>query len=248
MITCYADPRKSYSVRVAAAFAAGCGGEVALDFKLREGVAVIVGMAEPQRALMRAAADWYHVDHGYFGRGAYYRVSHQALWTDGHGPPAHEKLERFGVRFSGRVNGGPELLVCTQTPGAYAFERSTQDRWLADTVRALRAVSNRHPVIRHKPIGHLRSQPPVHELFPFVHALVCHSSCAALEALAHGVPVVVTSTFPACLLATELDKVETPFLPTVDARRDLFARIAAQQWNVDEMASGECWGQLHGDR
>lgn len=231
------------------AFAKGCGGTVVLDFEPRPGIAVIHGMAFRQRRIMQFAGDWFEIDHGYLGRGDYHRVTHKALWTDGAGAPDHERLAHFklALRPWGKRSG--DVLLAAQTDAAYEMDGTTRDKWVSDASRAVRRCSKRHALIRYKPIGQHRLQPPLAKILPMIWALVTHTSSAALEALAAGVPAIVTNQrFPAALLGTTFENIETPNMPSAEARLDLFARLAAQQWNLDEMRSGKCWEALHGNR
>jgi len=233
-------------VRLCHAFAAGCGGEVVTDYIPREGIAIIHGMAERQQQLMREVEDWYEIDHAYFGRMTYHRVTHRGLWTDGEGRADHERLRQFGIQFVQRkpVRNG-DIILAAQSYAAYECVGLTMDGWLSDTTRLLRRNTHRSCLIRYKPIGRHRMLPPFKNVLASAWAVAVHSSGSALEALALGLPVVVTEPrFPAARLATDPKDIETPRRPSIEERADLFARLAAQQWNLDEMESGECWSQL----
>lgn len=220
-----------------------------LDFEPRPGIAVIHGMAVRQRRIMEAVEDWYEIDHGYFGRGDFHRVTHHALWTDGHGVADFPRLDRFHLKIRPWIKRGGDVLLAAQTDAAYESDGMTRDIWLSNVTRSIRRYSRRFPLIRHKPIGPHRMQPPLCKVLPFMWCLVTHTSSAALEAIASGCPAIVTNEkFPAALLGTSFENIEKPFQPTADERRDLFARLAAQQWNLSEMASGQCWADLNGNR
>lgn len=220
-----------------------------LDFEPRPGIAVIHGMAFRQRRIMQFADDWYEIDHGYLGRGDYHRVTHKALWTDGAGPADFRRLDRFNLTMRPWAKRGGDVLLAVQTDAAYEMDGITRDRWISDASRNVRRYSRRHALIRYKPIGQHRFQPPLAKILPAMWAVVTHTSSAALEALAAGVPAIVTNPkFPAALLGTPFEKLEAPVMPSEEQRRDLFARLAAQQWNLEEMSSGKCWAHLHGNR
>lgn len=245
-ITCYADPKKAYSLQVCRAFAAGCGGEVVTDYVPREGIAIIHGMAERQQQLMREVEDWYEIDHAYFGRMRYHRVTHRALWSDGTGRADHDRLKQFGITVRTRkpVRRG-DIVLAAQSTAAYECVGLTQDQWLSDTRREIRRHTNRACLIRHKPIGPNRMLPPLINVLSSAWAVAVHSSGSAFEAIALGLPVIVTEPrYPAARLATDLQDIETPRLPSHEERLDLFARLASQQWNLDEMESGDCWSEL----
>jgi len=205
-------------------------------------------MAERQRRIMDVSSDWYEIDHGYIGRGEYHRVTHRALYSAS-AAPNYERLHRIGGEIiKTRKLQGDVLLAC-QSNAAYDVDGLTLDRWLAHAAHQVRRYSKRFPLIRYKPIGEHRYQPALHRILPLMWIVVSHTSSAALQALAAAVPVIVTNkNFPAALLATTFEQIETPRLPSVEERRELFARLAAQQWTIEEMASGLCWRELHGNR
>jgi hypothetical protein len=256
-VICYADRRKAYSLELCRAFAEGCGGQVVTDWTFRPSdVAVIHGCANDQRDVMRAAnkagVDWYQLDHAYLGRGEYHRCSHRALWCNVYQHSAkYDRLERLSVEIAPlpRHNPRGDILLCAQTVHAYEAAGLNYDRWLSDTVRALRSRSSRRVKIRAKPIGEHKNQLPLPYVLAESWACAVHSSASAFEALAMGLPVVVTDlTYPAAMLATPAADIETPRRPSVDAILYLFAIIAGQQWTLDEYRNGTAWEALRGNR
>ena len=247
LITCYANPRKVYSRMVCEALAAGCGGTVAYDYVPREGIAFVLGMDENARRLIRASEDWYQIDHGYFGRMNYFRITHRGLWTDGRGRADHKRLER--LRLPIRIRKAfplGDVVLAIQTPAMYQWYGLDSLQWVDETVARCQRHTHRAILLRHKPVRQYRNAVPFPELLRTAWAVVCHSSGAAIEALIEGVPVVVTEqAFPAARLGIAFGELERPRVPTVDERRDLFARLAAQQWSIDEMAAGITWRELN---
>lgn len=220
------------------------------DWIPRPGVAIVSGMADAQRAVLQSPVvdDWYQVDHGYWRRGEYYRISHRRLWCDGSGPPDFGRFDRLGVGIRPARAGGRAVLIALQTPEFYdRWAGTSQRQWIARAQAHIRARTRRPIVLRHKPIGRYRRQPPLGRALAEAWIVVTHSSAVALEALAMGVPVIVTEpTFCAARLATPFDRLEDPHRPTQDERRELFARIAGHQWTLAEMRSGEAWERLSG--
>ena len=219
-----------------------------LDQVPRPGIAIISGMADWQRAIMQSplVEDWYEVDHGYWRRLEYHRIQHRKLWCDGTGEPDYARLDRLGVDIQPARKSGRQVVIALQSPEFYARWTGLDLRhYTAKMVRQVRAATGRPVVLRHKPMGRLRRQPPLGEQLRNTWLLVTHSSAAALDALAAGVPVIVTEkTFCAARLATTFDRIEDPYRPSQDERRELFARIAGHQYTLDEMRSGEAWERL----
>jgi len=204
-------------------------------------------MARPQHWLMQPQVlpDWYQVDHGYWRRGEYYRISHKRLWCDGLGEPNFARLDAIGVPVYPSRAGGRHVLVAMQSPGFYdLWTGTTAGNFEIRMQSTIRKYTNRPIVFRHKSFGR-RRQPPIAHALRDAWLVVTHSSAVALDALAAGVPVIVTEpTFCAARLGTPWHRIEDPVRPTEDERRDLFARIAGHQWTLAEMRSGEVWERL----
>lgn len=228
--------------------AQGCGGQVVTDWQPRSGIAIVSGMAVPQQAVMRSPLvdDWYQIDHGYWRRGEYYRVSHRRLWCDGAGPADHARLDRLGVAIRPAREGGRNVLIALQTQKFYElWAGMSSAQWLAEVWARIAARTRRQIVLRVKPLRRRDRQPPLSRALADAWIVVTHSSAVALEALAAGLPVIVTEpTFCAARLGTPWERIQEPVRPTLEERRELFARIAGQQWTLAEMRSGEAWERL----
>ena len=243
-IICYADQKKPYTIEVASAFARGCGGRVVIGFDKEEesDVTVVVGMGEGQKKIIARAKDWYEIDHGYIGRGTYYRVSHKSLWCDGRNEPDFKRLDVHRLSFRQDRALGRALLLALQSEGFYQrWAGTSRDGFIGRVRRETR--SRRTLIVREKPLGKARKyRVPLRQHLNMSWAVIVHSSAVALDALMDGLPIVVMEpTYCAARLATPLKMLEHPRLPSVDERRDLFARIAAAQWTIEEMKSGEAW-------
>jgi hypothetical protein len=204
-------------------------------------------MAARQAALMQPGVlpDWYQVDHGYWRRGEYYRISHKRLWCDGRGQPDFARLDLLGVNVAPTRTGGRHVLVAMQSPGFYQLWAGTSPVCFSERItKKVRQHTDRPIVFRQKPNRWGRLQ-PIEVALRDAWLVITHSSAVALDALAAGVPVIVTeATFCAARLGTLWEQIENPYRPTQDERRDLFARIAGHQWTLAEMRSGEVWERL----
>lgn len=244
----YADPRKRYSREVGAALAVGSGGRLIFDWQPRLGTAIVSGMALAQQRVLShpLSRDWWQVDHGYWRRGEYYRLSHRRLWCDGLGEPDYARLDALRVAIAPPRTSGRHVLIAMQSAGFYRLWVGgvDHDAYQRHLVERVRQRTDRPIVCRLKPLGGVR-EPPLAEQLADAWLVVTHSSAVALDALAAGVPVIVTEpTFCAARLGTPWERVENPYRPSQDERRDLFARIAGHQWTLAEMRSGEVWERL----
>ena len=238
-VTCYASAGKAKSVKWCRAFARGCGGRVVADWRPRPGPAALYGKAElwPLLARLRAEdCDWWYGDNGYFGRG-HYRVTRGALQHSGIGAGDPTRLRRLGVEIRPWRRGGRHVLVCP--PGA-VFARLngfSATAWLEETKATLARHSDRPVVVRVKAS---RDRRPLEADLEGAHALVAHSSNAAVLALCAGVPVFVTAPCAASAMASgPVHWIETPAYP--EGREDWAACLAANQWTLEELTDGTCW-------
>lgn len=209
-------------------------------------------MAEDQARVMRAdcVTDWYEIDHAYWKRYEYHRITHRRLWCDGSGEPDYARFERLGVEIRPPHTTGKYVLLALQSDQFYTRWTSLTLRDYVEKMRRnVRRLGRRNLRLRWKPLGRMRHQRPLAEDLAGAWIVVTHSSAVALEALAFGLPVIVTErTFCAGRLATPWDQLEEPYRPSTEARRELFARVAGCQYTLDEMRSGEAWERLSGNR
>lgn len=244
--TAYAVGGERTSPRWCRAFAAGCGGEMAADGALRPGAAALFGspVLWPLFARVRAEGrDYFYGDHGYFGRGRYYRVTRNALQHDGSGQANAVRLDALGVAIEPWRKGGRHVLVC---PPDEAFARLmgfSAAGWLAETQAALARHSDRPVVVRER--ARARGPRPLEADLADCWALVTYTSNAAVEAVLAGVPVFCEAACAAARMGLDdLARIEKPRRPR--GRRQWACNLAANQWTLDEIASGRCWKEIGG--
>ncbi len=264
MLTCYPSPGKRKAMRISRHFAAGCvrcnvraritpPGQARLD----PGDAFFYGWTEHTAALIaqcRAQGrDWYYADNAYyFGRGAYFRVTRNALMHSGRpgaGSRGRERFERFGIEIAPWRRDGRHVVVATQSRLFYRMKMDLdRDAWTAEVVARLHAATARPIEVCRKPEA--RDMPPeqahspqLESLLEDAWALVTHSSSAAVAALLRGVPVFCLAPCMASPMGlSELAQIEQPATP--DGREEWAWTLAANQWTYAEMASGKCWNDL----
>ena len=101
------------------------------------------------------------------------------------------------------------------------------------------AYAKKHPELCGPIAGAQMSDPaqPLAEALNDAMLLVTIGSNAAIEALIHGVPVLVLGDNPARLLNWRTTNVEAE-------RPGFFADLAWTQWTMDEYLSGEAWAEI----
>jgi hypothetical protein len=195
--------------------------------------------------------DWLYLDNGYFHPSnhgkrqydGYYRVTKNALQHDGSGNAGPERWQRLGKRIGKWKRGGRSIVVCPPGEQFASLNGFNAAQWLTDTMAALKQHSDRPVVIRRKPKG----EPGVSlwDSLRDCHAMVAHSSNSAVEALLFGVPVFCTAPCAALRMGEgDLSKIESPRYP--EDREQFFWNLAANQWTLAEMRSGQCWRELNG--
>ena len=219
------------------AFAEGCGGKILKDF---EPGTPWAGFGSPQSwdgfvKTIKARETFYYGDHAYFGRGKFYRVTKNAMQHTGIGSPDFDRLKPFYEAAKPWKKDGRVIVVCPQSDGFHHRMGYQGDEWLQNVLRKLAMFSDR-PVIVHGK----RDKLPLAHYLTKAHALVCHTSNSAVEALMAGVPVFCTGDCPASHMGlSDPVNVERPYFP--ECRMEFAAPLAANQWTLDEIRNGDCW-------
>lgn len=247
-VTCYPQLGKAKSRLVCEAFAAGCGGRLhAGNYTVLDpGGAAFYGVVGIEHLLRLAIAErrefWYG-DNSYFdaGRGRYFRFSRKCLQESKLLPPDHARLKALGVAVKPWRKEGRHIVVVEQSE--HFLDLVGQKHWLLRALSALSQVTDRPLKVRRWSRDKAKAASSLRADLAGAWALVTHMSAAANEALLAGVPVFVSGLCAATPLASgELSKIETPRHP--DGREDWAAGLAAHQWTLDELRSGDAWRML----
>ena len=252
VIHCY-ETRHTRNETICRAFAQGCRGKVVPPAPLRPGAVFMYGCLRGLKpTLDQAVAEgrtWYYADNGYFrqGRGkqihvGYFRVTRNAIVHDGSGQAQPERWRRLGLEIKPWRETGSHVVVCPPDLRYGELWGLDHEAWLKETLKRLKSATDR-PI--HVRLREVRSDPlkPFAEAIRDAWCLVTHHSNAAVEAALAGVPVICTGPCGATSISTtEIERVEDPPMP--DDRERWAAVLAASQWRLDEMRSGECWQQL----
>lgn len=243
----YSVPSERSSPRVAAAFAAGCGGVITEKNELVRGVPLAIFGSPARSDLLKehiaTGQDWYYVDHAYFRRGArIYRIArnrYQSLVNVHDLPRAPSgRWAKLRVTAQPGWNKGSSILICPNSPAYMAWFGLDAKQWALDVAAQLTQYTDRPIVIRWKASADVR---PFYADAHDAHATVVFSSGAAVESLTLGVPVFVladwASTAPMGL--SDLSQIETPYYP--DHREPFLWELANRQWPLDEIRAGVAW-------
>lgn len=192
--------------------------------------------------------DFYYIDTGYFGNGkakTFHRVTKNDLQYLG---PLRENCPNDRWKATSEQilprRPGRKILVCPPSQKAMMYWGLDLDKWLEETVDEIRRCSGRPVEIRNKPARRerLTTDSLRAALADDVHCLVTFNSIAAVEALMMGKPVFTMGPNAASPLAnTNLEKIDEPYMPTVESVRMLCLNLAYNQFTVQEMRDGTAW-------
>jgi hypothetical protein len=226
--------------KFAEAFARGSGAPIVTDHEYRGGAWVGFGSPVSWRSLSDArcqGATWYYGDHGYFNRGEYYRITRNAFQHDGCGDAA----PLAGAQPWRR--DGRHVLVCPPDDKIAVLMGFDEHVWLQDVLDRLRNNSDRPVKIRTRDHEYQR---PLERDLDDAWALVTWGSNAAVEALMYGVPVFCTGDCASSRMGrSDPINIEYPYYP--DDRDEWAGVLAANQWTLDEIASGIAWERLQNE-
>ena len=204
---------------------------------------LIRGAPELIEKIRKGATNYWHVANGYYARNILFRITKNANQRT-------DLIERPATRWESikKLIGyeihpwrkGKHILVVQSTPHLYKFMGEDIEQWTNNVVATLKKYTDRPIVIRPKP-GKGESPPLIEAQLADAHALVTHTSCAALDALRLGVPVFTTGECCAKPLALQdLSKIEEPIYPE---REPLYRHLAYCMFSKDEFKQSE-WKQF----
>lgn len=233
------------SPRWSRAFAKGCNARVDVaGEELRPGGVAMFGSPMRWHLLEQARAegrDWWYGDHAYFRRQEYYRITRGAWQLDDlSGPGDPERWELLDVRMRERWTGqGQYVLLCPNSPGYYQLHGTTVEAWIRETSDTLRLHTDREIRVRFKTSGG-----DFERDVRWAWAVVVYTSVCGVHAALRGVPCFATEPCASRAFGSaDLARIESPVRP--DNRYEMATVLAANQWTLHEIASGQAWRQLN---
>ncbi len=134
---------------------------------------------------------------------------------------------------------GSQILICMPGPHFGLPWGINIQEWERDIVDEVRKHTDRDIIVRRK-----GSTTPFSSDLLQAHALVTHSSSAAVTAAVFGIPVFCEPTCAAYpVRGGELHELETPSYPDRD---EWLRSLTYQQWDMMEFRSGKAWGHIKG--
>lgn len=243
-VYCYPVRGKQKSVDICTAFADGCGGEVVLDGRIRDGASMFYGVDHSNATIWRFAKgngeDFYYADNSYFDsvRNVEYRITKNALQHDGHGSTSGERLYTLRVKISEWRRNGNHILLCPQSEQFMHDIAGYHGNWLANMKEALAGLTVRPLRVRAWNRDKAALSLTLGDDLRDAWALVTYSSAAAVSALIDGVPVI--SHVGACAsMGHGLSSIEQPWMPR--DRERFLGVLADNQFTIGELSDGTAW-------
>lgn len=235
----YVAENELTSPQFCAAFARGSGGRIVQEYQ--PGPWAGFGSPKIWGSLTQAMKDghnFYYGDHGYFGRGKFYRVTRNRFQHDGAGEPNLKRLAPFYEHAAPWKKNGAHIVVCPQSDNHH--ERFGELGWLQRVLATLGEFTDRKIIIRTK-----KQSRPLWADLQNAWCVVTHTSNAAVESIMAGIPAICTGDCAASRLSlSDPANVEKPYYPDVD-RLAWAGVLAANQWTLDEIAMGKCWKKVN---
>lgn len=232
-------------------FILGSGGQISTWDLAEKSTAPLVLRGITKRKQMAACKeqgrDFYYIDTGYFGNGRkklYHRVTKNSMQNLG---PVIERpddrLKATGVSLT-KFRGGSKILLCPPSAKVMVYYNLDLEQWVQETITTIKKYTDREIVIRLKKGRSERVSTDTigMALGQDIHCLVTFNSIAATEALLLGKPAFTLGPNAAqSLCLSDLSKIETPYIPTLDEVWAWACHLAYSQFTEAEMRSGLAW-------
>lgn len=161
---------------------------------------------------------------------------------------SHDRFKALGIEIQPWRKAGRHILVIGMSGKGALTEGYRPQQWERETIAELRRHTDRPIIYRPKPnwlgaspIPHAQFQRGVElsDALRDCHAVVCHHSNVAVEAMIAGIPAICPIGVASALAGHDLTQIESP--PMAAGRHQWAADIAYTQWTVQELADGIAW-------
>lgn len=226
------------------------------------------GLDRALREYRAAGKQAIYLDLPYFnnrsdGRYAWHRWSMNARHPTAYFQKRKHPPDRFLVHKRGIApwgQTGDHVIVCGMSEKAANYEGYDLEQWERAAIKRLQAVTDRPIVYRPKPQRRVRKgypnpqYPPIegvaysnplsrtlNDELQHAWAVVSHHSNCGVDALLAGIPQFSDEGVASVLGHSDLAKIESPFVPSDEQRRQFAADVAYCQWNHIEARDGIAW-------
>lgn len=230
----YSAPHELTSPQLAKALHCATGYNIYNDQMYRDGGWMGFGSPWNWHTLQYSQSkgnDFVYLDHAYFNRHKYYRVTKNAYFHDGSGQTNHSRIRKF-YRSAQPWRKGRYIIIAPQSEEYFLRIGMNQADWIQGCIDKIKKYSDRPIGIHYK-----RDRKPLRDMLKTAWLLVSHTSNSSLEAIMHGVPTICTGLCHVTPMATKgFENIEKPFYP--DNRMDWAGVLADNQFTLDEIKEG----------
>ena len=188
---------------------------------------------------MKKAKDFWYIDHGYLGArkapllSGYFRITKNALWHNGKGDHPSDRLEDMlasagPARIRPRKKDGKNIILIP--PSRYMAPYLGLENWANETISKIKKYTDRPIIISSK------EKNPIYQALNDAWVVVTDHSNAAVDALMHGVPIIMTNP------DREYGKIKNIEEPLFD--HSILNSLCYNQWTIAEIKTGKAWREL----
>lgn len=194
----------------------------------------------------RRGHNFYYMDHAYFHATRLYQGDIQYRIIKSQMQLNHlvdldeedyKRIDRYKpITTKPFTKNGNHILLCPPTKAiCRLYNLGDEQSWIDDMVLELKSHTDRDIIIRKKD-----ETKTLQEQLKNCHAIVTHQSTAAIQAILQGVPSfcdLISQSVP--VSETDISKIETPFYPDDDLRKEWIDSLLSCQFNMSEISNGK---------
>lgn len=194
----------------------------------------------------RRGHNFYYMDHAYFHATRLYQGDIQYRIIKSQMQLNHlvdldeedyKRIDRYKpITTKPFTKNGNHILLCPPTKAiCRLYNLGDEQSWIDDMVLELKSHTDRDIIIRKKD-----ETKTLQEQLKNCHAIVTHQSTAAIQAILQGVPSfcdLISQSVP--VSETDISKIETPFYPDDDLRKQWIDSLLSCQFNMTEISNGK---------
>lgn len=215
------------------------------NFKYTDKTIATYGYIRGVGELIKKVKNYYYIDHGYFKQSkrnftnnttniiefdGYFRICFNNYWHNGVGNKSDDRFKKLGIEFKDLKNKGDYIILSEPTEDARKYYNL--QNWEKETIKEIKKYSDRK-IITHRRGSNIKLE----DLLENAWAFVSDHSSAGFKSMINGVPAYFTnSTLKNISSIKDIEMHEINY--------SVFYNLAYEQWNINEIESGEAWQYL----
>ena len=194
----------------------------------------------------RRGHNFYYMDHAYFHATRLYQGDIQYRIIKSQMQLNHlvdldeedyKRIDRYKpITTKPFTKNGNHILLCPPTKAiCRLYNLGDEQSWIDDMLLELKSHTDRDIIIRKKD-----ETKTLQEQLKNCHAIVTHQSTTAIQSILQGVPSfcdLISQSVP--VSETDISKIETPFYPDDDLRKQWIDSLLSCQFSMSEISNGK---------